>query len=378
VRALLAAAAAAACLIVALPLALVAATSASSSLDQTTTGYGTAPADIPAHLVPLYQAAAKAYNVPWLLLAAIHEQETTFSTLDAPGVCDGANGCGAAGPMQFGIVGVAPYNATAPDCGPLTGTGAGDSWNHYKNARDELTLDASTADVVTDRPPACRAVPATTGCVYADLDAIAAAAAYLYDLGAQADLDDAAWQAAKSYNGASVYADAVMARARLWQSEELDDVAQTDPTTTTTPGARAHLQVDGLAQAPADAPDSIAHAIQAANEISDRGYALRHWPTHIDNPTYDCSSATSHVLWGAGAFGTAPWVSGDLMHYGDPGPGRWITVYANAGHAFVVVAGRRFDTARYDSGPNAGESGPRWRLGTRPTANFVVRHPPGL
>jgi hypothetical protein len=68
------------------------------------------------------------------------------------------------------------------------------------------------------------------------------------------------------------------------------------------------------------------------------------------------------------------------MHFGEPGPGRWITIYANSGHVYVIVAGLRFDTSGYDSpgAPNAGESGPRWRLGPRPSTNFVVRHPAGL
>ena len=118
--------------------------------------------------------------------------------------------------------------------------------------------------------------------------------------------------------------------------------------------------------------------VAAANEISDRPYLLRHYPTHLNNPTYDCSSSTSHVLWGGGRYGTAPWVSGQLMSYGAPGPGRWVTIYAHSGHVFVYVAGLRFDTSRYDSGPNASESGPRWRLGPRPLTGFVVRHPPGL
>ena len=143
-------------------------------------------------------------------------------------------------------------------------------------------------------------------------------------------------------------------------------------------GSGLVLGADGLARAPAGAPVAVAGAVAAANEISDRPYLEVHYPTHIGNPTYDCSSAVSHVLWGAGAFGTAPWTSGMLMSYGLPGPGRWITVYAHSGHAFVIVAGLRFDTASYDSGPNAGESGPRWRVGPRPVDGFVVRHPAGL
>jgi hypothetical protein len=344
VRAVLLAAATGFLLVLALPLALVAGTHASHP----ETG-GPAPGDIPADLVPIYRAAATAYDVPWLLLASIHDQETNFSTLDAPGVRSGANGCGAAGPMQFGIVGVEPYGATAPNCGALTGTGAGDTWRTYRDAVAQLDL----AHLPSEHLASCDDVAPPHGCVYRDADAIAAAASYLHDLGAGSDLDDHAWQAARAYNGAPAYADAVMARARAWATQP-------------------------SAAAPADAPKAVAGAIAAADEISDRPYALQHWATHIDNPSYDCSSATSHVLWGAGVFGTAPWVSGDLAHYGDPGPGRWITVYANTDHAFIVVAGRRFDTARYDTGPNRAESGPRWREGPRPTAGFAVRHPKGL
>jgi hypothetical protein len=118
--------------------------------------------------------------------------------------------------------------------------------------------------------------------------------------------------------------------------------------------------------------------VKAANDISRKPYLMAHYPTHLGNPTYDCSSATSHVLWGGGRFGTAPWVSGRLAAYGSPGPGRWVTVYANDGHAFIVVAGLRFDTSRYDTGPNSAERGPRWRAGPRPMAAFAVRHPEGL
>ena len=330
-----------------------------------------APDEIPPHLVPVYQAAAKAYAVHWLLLAAVHERETRFSTLDAPGVRDGWNGCGAAGPMQFGIVGVPPYRATAPSCGALTGTGAGNAWARYRNAFRRIDVARANS-----KPRSCARVPENEGCVYDDVDAVSAGASYLHDLGAGPALDDRAWRAAQRYNGAAAYADAVLARARAWEATAADDLTLTEPPLT--PGARARLGADGLARAPENAPPDVRRAIAAANAISDRPYLLRHYPTHIANPTYDCSSSSSHVLWGGGAFGTAPWVSGQFMRYGDAGPGRWITVYANAGHMFLVVAGLRFDTARYDSGPNRGESGPRWRLGPRPTTNFVVRHPPGL
>ncbi|HEX8086577.1 MAG TPA: hypothetical protein VF529_19980 [Solirubrobacteraceae bacterium] len=280
--------------------------------------------------------------------------------------------------MQFGIVGVSPYNATAPTCGALTGTGAGNTWLRYRDAFRRLPKHARPKRYpqMRDRLESCANVPKNHGCIYDDVDAIAAAAAYLHDLGAGPELDDLAWRAAQRYNGAAAYADAVLARARAWEAQLADDLTLTDPITV--PGARARLGADGLARAPENAPRAVKRAIVAANAISDRPYRLVHYPTHIGNPTYDCSSSSSHVLWGAGVFGKAPWVSGAFLRYGKPGPGRWITVYANDGHMFLVVAGLRFDTARYDTGPNAGESGPRWRLGSRPTANFAVRHPPGL
>jgi hypothetical protein len=342
---------------------------------------GVAPAGIPPEYVPIYRAAANAFEVPWLLLAAVHAQETDFSRLRLTGatgdaVTSGWNGCGAAGPMQFGVVAVAPYGGTAPRCGALTGSGAGNTWSRYRDAHRRLEARPRSYPLRREDLPACTRVAPDDGCVYDDVDAIAAAAAYLHDLGAGPGLDGHAWQAARRYNGAAAYADAVLARARGWEALLADDLTLNDAPLV--PGARARLGADGLARAPRGAPEAVRRAIAAANAISDRPYLLRHYPTHIANPTYDCSSSSSHVLWGAGVFGPTPWVSGAFTRFGDAGPGRWITIYANAGHMFLVVAGLRFDTARYDRGPNAGESGPRWRLGPRPAANFVVRHPEGM
>ena len=67
-----------------------------------------------------------------------------------------------------------------------------------------------------------------------------------------------------------------------------------------------------------------------------------------------------------------PLPSGDLEGWGTAGPGKWITVYANASHTFAEIAGLRYDTSGTESG-----TGPRWHLDSRPTEDFVVRHPPG-
>ena len=96
-------------------------------------------------------------------------------------------------------------------------------------------------------------------------------------------------------------------------------------------------------------------------------------------PAYDCSSAVSYVLHAGGALGPNALVSGELASWGLPGPGRYVTVYANAGHAFMYVAGLRFDTSYNgtDTGPNAGKSGPRWRVyPTVPDWAALVRPPP--
>jgi hypothetical protein len=100
-------------------------------------------------------------------------------------------------------------------------------------------------------------------------------------------------------------------------------------------------------------------------------------------PGYDCSSATSYVLWGGGLgqslLGGRVLVSGELESVGDPGPGKWVTIFATAGHAYIEVAGIYFDTAAgLGNPPNPPSTGPRWStVGTGP-AGFVERHPPGL
>ena len=88
------------------------------------------------------------------------------------------------------------------------------------------------------------------------------------------------------------------------------------------------------------------------------------------------------MLHAGGVLGPNALVSGELANWGLPGPGRYVTVYANAGHVFMYVAGLRFDTSynATDTGPNAGQPGPRWRVyPTVPSwATWSVRHPPGL
>jgi hypothetical protein len=100
-------------------------------------------------------------------------------------------------------------------------------------------------------------------------------------------------------------------------------------------------------------------------------------------PGYDCSSATDYVLYGGGfgqtLLGDQVPASTPLESVGAPGPGRWVTIYANPSHAYIEVAGIYFDTAAGEGRPsNPPATGPRWSpTGTGPQG-FVTRHPPGL
>jgi peptidoglycan hydrolase-like protein with peptidoglycan-binding domain len=114
----------------------------------------------------------------------------------------------------------------------------------------------------------------------------------------------------------------------------------------------------------------VARAIAAANRIATLPYRYGGGHGSFNDSGYDCSGSVSYVLHGAGLL-SSPLDSTALMSYGAPGPGRHITIYANSGHAFMTIDGRRFDTGY-------GGEGNRWASGSRPTAGFVVRHPPGL
>ena len=156
-------------------------------------------------------------------------------------------------------------------------------------------------------------------------------------------------------------------------------------TLATVPGQQARILADGTAAAPSDAPAAVKLAIAAANEIHTKPYPepVAHFGSLANPwPAYDCSGAVSFVLYTAGLHSQWPDVSGTLESWGLPGPGTWITVYANSAHTWIVIAGLAFDTADY-GGPNipAG-SGPRWRqdpLGNLADGlTYVARHPPGL
>jgi cell wall-associated NlpC family hydrolase len=143
-------------------------------------------------------------------------------------------------------------------------------------------------------------------------------------------------------------------------------LASIPPTT----GAHASVISTGEAAAPFNAPQTVIDVVQAANEIARTPYKWGGGHGAWRDKGYDCSGSVSFALAAAGLL-DRPLVSTEFEKYGAPGPGKWITIYASATHAWMTVAGLRFDTGGLGNGT-------RWQASMRPTSGFVVRHPPGF
>lgn len=131
--------------------------------------------------------------------------------------------------------------------------------------------------------------------------------------------------------------------------------------------------VDGRAVAPPGAPAAVKRVIAAANQINGRPYVWGGGHSGWHTRGYDCSGAVGYALHGADLLGVTM-VSGQLAYWGEAGLGRWITVYANSHHVYMVVAGLRFDTR----GDLPGVDGPRWHQASVDPRGFVARHPAAL
>jgi hypothetical protein len=131
--------------------------------------------------------------------------------------------------------------------------------------------------------------------------------------------------------------------------------------------------VDGQATAPPNAPTAVKEAIAAANRIVGKPYAWGGGHASWSARGYDCSGAVGFALHGGDLLETTM-VSGQLVYWGLGGIGRWISVYANEKHVYMVIAGLRFDTR----GDLPGVTGPRWHTDKVDPHRFVARHPAGL
>ena len=339
----------------------------------------TATRESPSRLLRIYEQVGSQYGIPWEVLAGIATEECDQGRLrdpsctiqpDAtgPGV---ANSAGASGLMQIGI-----------------GGAAGDAYDQLRHYLPDPALGPHDPTTAVEL----------------------AALVLIKDKGAPTEQPIDAYLAyVAAYNGAGAAAEAygrrVIADANAYKGSGTEDASlcTTSADPPIVPGNRARILADGEAAAPADAPPAVQAMIAAGNRINHFAYSYggAHGdpaetmnqtnpdpaavPGNEENggPGYDCSSATSYVLWGGGLGESLLDGSVDdstaLESVGEPGPGRWVTIYAEAGHAYIKVAGIYFDTAAGEGQPpNPPSTGPRWTThGTGPTG-FVARHPRGL
>jgi len=136
--------------------------------------------------------------------------------------------------------------------------------------------------------------------------------------------------------------------------------------------------VNGYAIPPKSAPRRVKRAINAANEIVEKPYKYGGGHASVSDRGYDCSGTVSYALIGAKLL-RSPLDSSGFMSWGRKGKGKWISVYAHGGHAYVVIAGLRLDTGSRDpNGDRYGQaagSGPRWNKTMRDSSGYRVRHP---
>jgi hypothetical protein len=140
------------------------------------------------------------------------------------------------------------------------------------------------------------------------------------------------------------------------------------------PGSLARY-VNGLAAAPMSAPAAVQEVLWAGNQIIGLPYIFGGGHGSFDSPGYDCSGTVSFALHGGSLLAT-PEDSSEFEAWGSHGVGRWITIFANPGHAYMTVAGLRLDTSAASDPSN--QQGPRWRPLRPNNSGYAIRHPLGL
>ena len=137
------------------------------------------------------------------------------------------------------------------------------------------------------------------------------------------------------------------------------------------PTDKGYIDSDGLAVAPSSAPDEVKAIISAGNAIATKPYKFGGGHARWNDSGYDCSGSVSYVLHAAGLLSRALDSTG-FMSWGERGRGTWITIRANSGHAYMIVAGLRFDTSALR------QTGNRWSEQMRSASGYTGRHPSGL
>jgi len=330
--------------------------------------------EIPPRFLRLYEEAARRNDLDWAILAGIGKVECDHGRDPDPSCThEGAtNSAGAGGPMQFIASTWTTYGVDAD------GDGRADRW--------------------------------------AAADAIYAAANFLAHAGAQGDYGRAIF----AYNHAGWYVEEVQEWAARYRGSTLP-AAPSSPLTAVGalaspdgaalpigPGARLQAETDTpvrfiageramlapgnghAALIPVGAPAVVQAMLVGADELQDLPYGPGGHPDPRGAMEEDCSSTVSYVLYRSGLVPIGEILAKnplaqDYVHWGRPGPGRWVTIYSTTSptdHTFMVIAGLRLDTSHdgTDVGPNRAQDGPRWRIFDHiPTwARWSVRHPPGL
>jgi cell wall-associated NlpC family hydrolase len=168
-------------------------------------------------------------------------------------------------------------------------------------------------------------------------------------------------------NGAASRYEQRLARSRAAETEA--ELPADEPAEA--PTDEAYLDEDGLAVAPASAPEEVKEIIAAANEIATKPYKYGGGHGRWKDSGYDCSGSVSYALHGAGLLDTALDSTG-FMRWGESGRGEWVTIRTNPSHAYMIVAGLRFDTSARRA------TGNRWSEEMRSSRGFTARHPEGL
>ena len=171
-------------------------------------------------------------------------------------------------------------------------------------------------------------------------------------------------------NGKASTTEQRLVQTRAEAAEAAEPVTEPAPVTEA-PVEEAYIGEDGLAVAPASAPEAVKAIIAAGNEIASKPYKYGGGHGRWRDSGYDCSGSVSYVLHAAGLLDTALDSSG-FMSYGEPGRGTWVTIRSNPGHAYMIVAGLRFDTSARRV------TGNRWTEEMRSARGYRGRHPEGL
>jgi hypothetical protein len=347
-------------------------------------------AEIPPTYLRLYQAAGARYGLDWAVIAGIGRVECDHGRDPDPSCTrEGAvNAAGAGGPMQFLAATWARYGVDAEGDGPP------DRWN----AADAIYGAANYLRAAGAPGNYKAAIFAYNHAGWYVAEVERWAARYRAPGGLDGSVPGAAAGARGEGAGRAVGEDGSEdgpSGGEEGSDPEGADVrlaSETDTPVRFVPGAQALLDPgDGhVALIPAGTPATVQAMVVAGNELQDLPYGPAGHPDPRGASAEDCSSTVNYVLYRAGVRPIAEILAEnplaqEYMHWGDPGPGRWVTIYAADAptpHVFIVIAGLRLDTSHNgtDNGPNRTEDGPRWRtLPYVPTwAHWSVRHPPGL